>query len=282
MRKLITVLIAILFITGCTALRDLADTRRPTLEYNRMSIQHIDFNRAVLQFHFDIDNPNPVGLTADRYSYELFINGNSFLSGTETRNVRISRESVSTLNIPVTLHFSEMLNTFSSLAGNDTFAYQIDTEVQFDIPGLGIQRLPVKAGGELPIPRMPRIEFGGFDIKNLSLGGAEMEVAFRVTNPNIFGISMSGAAYLLRVNGREWLDTRLSDAVTLGASETDTIRIPIRLNANQMGSVLLDLMSGTSEFDYDLSGSATISADIDGFPDNQSIPFETSGRYTIN
>ncbi len=282
MKKFVSIFMVAVFASGCAALRDLADTRRPTLEYNRMSIQSIDFNRAVLQFHFDVNNPNPVGLTADRYSYEFFINDNSFLSGTEDQNLRISRESVSTLSVPVTLNFSEMLNTFSSLVGSEVIAYRINTEVQFDIPGLGVQRLPVNAAGELPIPRIPRIEFGGFDVKNLSLAGAEMEVAFRVTNPNIFGISMSNAAYTLQVNGREWLDTRLVDAIRLGASESDTIRIPIRLNSAQMGSVLLEMLAGTTTFNYGLSGSANLSADIEGFDTGTTIPFNVSGRYTMD
>lgn len=282
MKKYISILLVAIIAAGCAALRDFADTRRPTLEYNSMSVQSIDFNRAILQFHFDVNNPNPVGLTADRYSYEFFINDNSFLSGSQDQNLRISRESVSTLSVPVTLSFSEMVNTFSSLVGSDSFAYRINTEVQFDIPGLGVQSLPVNASGELPIPRMPRIEFGGFDVKNLSLAGAEMEVAFRVSNPNRFGISMSNAAYILQVNGREWLDTRLGDAVRIGASESDTIRIPIRLNASQMGSVLLEMMAGRTEFDYNLSGSANIAADLEGFTGGQTMPFNLSGRYSTN
>jgi LEA14-like dessication related protein len=280
MKKYISIFLVAIIAAGCTALRDFADTRRPILNYNSMSIQSIDFNRAVLEFHFDVNNPNPVGLTADRYSYEFFINDNSFVSGTQDQNLRISRESVSTFSVPVTLSFSEIVNTFSSLIGSDSFAYRINTEVQFDIPGMGVQRLPVNASGELPIPRMPRVEFGGFDVKNLSLAGAEMEVAFRVSNPNRFGISMSNAAYNLHVNGREWLDTRLSDTIRLGASESDTIRIPIRLNASQMGSVLMELMTGRTEFDYNLSGSANIGADIDGFTGGQNLPFDLSGRYS--
>lgn len=282
MKKYIAIILVAVFMASCAALRDFADTRRPTLQYNSMSIQSIDFNRAVVQFHFDVNNPNPVGLTADRYSYEFFINENSFLSGSQDQNVRISRESVSTLSVPVTLSFSDIINSFGSLIGSESFAYRINTEVQFDIPGLGVQRLPVSASGELPIPRMPRIELAGLDVRNLSLAGAELEVAFRVANPNRFGISMSNAAYILQVNGRDWLDTRITDTIRLGASDSDIVRIPIRLNATQMGSVLIDLMAGRSEFDYNLSGSANISADIEGFSGGQNLPFDLSGRFSTD
>jgi len=93
---------------------------------------------------------------------------------------------------------------------------------------------------------------------------------------------MSNAAYALNVNGREWLDTRLGDRISLGGSESDMVTIPIRLNASQMGSVLLEMMGGNTSFNYNLSGSADISADIEGFDDGTTIPFDLDGRYTTD
>ncbi len=247
-----------------------------------MSIQNISFDGVTLLFDFDVNNPNRFGVSADQYSYEFFINDNSFLSGTQQENIRISRESSSVVQVPVSLNFSDVFSTFTSLVRRDSLSYKIATEVQFDIPGLGRQRVPVSTAGELPIPRMPRIEFSGLNVRNLSLSGAEIDLGFRVSNPNSFGISLSNAAYVFRVNGREWLDTRLGDRIRIGGSQSDTITIPVRLNASQMGSVLLDLIGGSTQFDYNLSGSANISAELEGFQDGGTIPFDVSGRHTTN
>lgn len=279
MKKLIPVISLLFLIASCSALRDFADVRQPTVNYSQVSIQNISFEGVTLLFDFDVNNPNQFGVTADQYSYEFFINDNSFLSGTQAENLRIIRESTSLVQVPISLNFSEVFNTFSSLLRRDSLSYQLSTEVEFDVPGLGKQRVPINAAGELPIPRMPRIEFGGLNVNNLSMSGADLEVGFRVSNPNSFGVSLANAAYTLNVNGREWLDTRLADAIRLGASDSDMITIPIRLNASQMGSVLVDMMRGTTEFDYNISGSADISADIDGFEDGNTIPFDLDGTY---
>lgn len=279
MKKLLPVIALLFLIASCSALRDFADVRQPTVNYSQVSIQNISFEGVTLLFDFDVNNPNQFGVTADQYSYEFFINDNSFLSGTQTENLRISRESTSLVQVPISLNFSEVFNTFSSLLRRDSLSYQLSTEVEFDVPGLGKQRVPINAAGELPIPRMPRIEFGGLNVNKLSMSGADLEVGFRVSNPNSFGVSLANAAYTLNVNGREWLDTRLADAIRLDASESDMITIPIRLNASQMGSVLVDMMRGTTEFDYNISGSADISADIDGFDDGSNIPFDLDGTY---
>lgn len=278
-KKGILISLIALLMAGCAALRDFAENQRPTIQYSSMSIQSIDFNSATLQFNFDVDNPNPVGLTANRYSYEFFVNENSFLSGTQEENLRISRESVSTLSVPVTLRFSEMFNTFSTLFRDDSFAYAINTEVQFDVPGLGMQRLPVNASGNLPIPKVPRFEFGGFEVKNLSMSGADMEVRLNVTNTNSFPIALNRANYQLDVNGRNWLDTSLSEPLRLSEKDSSQIIIPISLNASQMGNVLVEMMMGSTNFEYQLSGSADVGAEIEGFSFTDTIPFDLSGVF---
>lgn len=277
--KIVLIVLIAVLTTGCAMLRDLADTQRPTIQYSNMSVQSINFNGATLQFNFDVNNPNPVGLTADRYTYEFFINDNSFLSGSQDQNLRISRESVSTLSVPVTLQFSEMFNTFSTLFRDDSFAYRINTEVQFDIPGLGVQRLPVNASGNLPIPKVPRFEFGGFDVKNLSMSGAEMEIRLNITNTNSFPISLTRADYQLEVNGRDCLDTSMSEPLRLADSDSSQLVIPISLNASQMGNVLLEMMRGSTNFEYRFRGSADVGAEIEGFNFSDNIPFDMSGTF---
>jgi len=275
-------LITIVFIAGCSALRDFANIQQPSVDFNRVSIQSISFDGIDLLFDFEVNNPNQVGVDAAEYSYEFFINDNSFITGRQVENLRINRLSTSFVQIPVSLNYSEVMNTFSSLVRRDSLSYRIASEVQFDIPGLGRRMVPVSAAGELPIPRLPRVDFGGFDVKSLSLSGAEFELGIRVFNPNSFGLRMANLEYLLNVNGREWLDARLGDTIRLGAFEEDMIRIPIRLNASQMGSVLLEMMRGSTELQYNLSGSADVSAEIEGFDAQGTVPYDLSGTYQTN
>jgi LEA14-like dessication related protein len=282
MKKSLTILIISLLLTSCAALRDYTDIREPVVQFSDMSIQNITFDGVTLLFDFDVTNPNRFNVNAEQYSYEFFINEQSFISGIQESPLRINSEATSTIQVPVTLNFQEVYQTFSSLLRQDQMAYQLSTEVEFDLPVAGRKKVPVSTSGEIPIPRVPRIDFGGFNLKEVSLTGAEVEVSFRVANPNRFGISLNNADYNLRVNGREWLDTSLGESIRVEASENREITIPIRLNAAQMGSALMDMMAGRTTFNYELTGSAEVSADLEGFPAGQLIPFELSGRYTLD
>lgn len=282
--KKITVflIISIVHIAGCSALKDFANIQQPTVDFNRVTVQSFNFNSVNLLFDLEVNNPNQVGVDAEEYSYEFFINDKSFINGRQEENLRIDRGSSSFVQIPVSLNFSEIYDMFNSFAGRDSFSYRLASEIQFDIPGLGRRMVPVSAAGELPIPKLPRIEFGGFDVTNLSLSGADLVLGIRIFNPNIFGINLSNIDYLLNVNNREWLNANIGDHIRIGANEENLVNIPIRLNAAQMGSVFVEIMRGSSELHYSLSGSADVIAEIDEFDVSGTLPFDLSGRYIID
>lgn len=283
MKRFLSFALLAILVAGCSALRGLSDIALPKVAYQDMSIGDISFGSSTLLFDFEITNPNPFGISASQYEYEFLINERSFLSGLQEEQISIGSEGTSTLQVPVSLTFSEIYETVRSLANSDRFSYELSTAVGFDLPGVGMQKIPVKAAGELPIPRIPRFSFGGIDVKEMSLTGAEVEVALNVSNPNPFGISLSNTNYLLNVNGREWLDTALNETVNLEGSETTLVRIPIRLNASQLGGALADLMRGNSTFDYELEGSAQVSAEIaEGVNLSEELPFDLSGQYTMD
>jgi LEA14-like dessication related protein len=279
MRKFLSISLMMLFIASCTTLRDLANIQKPALEYSNMSIQSMNFSEAVLLFEFDVNNPNPIGITASAYNYDFLVNKNSFLSGNQDRDVKIGASGNSVLQVPVTLQFSELLNTFSSLLQSNEFDYDLNTEFVFDIPGLGQQRLPVNASGSLPVPKIPRFEFAGYNVNRVSASGADMELKINVLNPNRFPISLQGAQYMLNVNGKEWLNTTIEETERVTSNESTEIVIPVQLNAAQMGSVLFDIMRGTSEFEYKLSGYVNVGAEIEGRSLIENINFARDGLF---
>ena len=269
-------------LTSCAALRDAASVQEPEVRFSNMSVQNINFDGVTLLFDFDVTNPNRLDVSADGYNYEFFINGQSFISGTQDERLEIGRESTSTVQVPVSMTFSNLYESFRSVLRQDSVSYRMDTAVSFSLPVMGSRTVPVQAEGTLPIPKVPRIQFGDFEMKRLSLSGAEAAVSFRVNNPNPFGITLAGADYALRVNGKEWLDTALEESIRVNGSESREIVIPIQLSASQMGSALLEMMGGKKEFEYTLTGQARISADLQGFTEEQSIPFDLEGLFNLD
>lgn len=281
-KQFLLVVLSLFLFSSCATLRDAADVREPNVSFSDMSIQNINFDGVTLLFDFDVTNPNRMDVSADSYNYEFFINGQSFITGTQEERIEIGRESTSTVQVPVSLTFSEVYESFRSVMRQDSVSYKIATNVSFSLPVIGTRTVPAETDGQLPIPRMPRIEFGDFEMKRMSFSGADIEISFRVINPNDFGLALEGADYTLRVNGKNWLDTNLGEAIRVAGSESRDITIPLKLSAGQMGSALIEMMGGRKEFDYKLTGAARVSADLEGFSNTQTVPFDLEGTFNID
>jgi len=275
-------ILLLILLTSCAALRDAANVQEPDVRFSNMSIQTIDFDGVTLLFDFDVTNPNRLDVSAESYNYEFFINGQSFINGTQEERLEIGSQSTSTVQVPVSMTFSNLYESFRSVLQQDSISYRMDTAVSFSLPVIGSRTVPVQAEGDLPIPKVPRIRFGDFEMKRLSFSGADVDISFRVSNPNPFGITLAGADYTLRVNGSEWLDTKLGESIRVNGSETREITIPLELSASQMGSALMEMMRGRKEFEYNLTGQARISADIEGFTQEQSVPFDLEGIFNLD
>lgn len=282
MKKVFTIILLFVFISSCNTLKDLSNIQKPSVRYSNMSIEDMTFTDVTLLFDFEVDNPNSFGVSADEYQYEFFINGTEFVTGVQSENLQIERESKSIIQVPVSLIFSEVFDTINSAVRQDSISYRISSEVQFDIAGITQQRVPVSAEGDLPIPKLPKIEISSFNVNELSFSGAEMVASFRVENPNSFGISFADASYNLEVNEKQWLNTTLERDIKLDGSASELISIPIQLSSSQMGSVLFDMLRGEKEFPYNLTGSARISADLPGFDGFEVLPFNISGTYQMD
>ena len=257
--KIFISILSLFLISGCAALSEFSDASKPDVEFREMNISNITFDDVTLLFDFNVNNPNRFDISAAGYEYDFQINDRSFISGTRNEGIRIEQNSTGVFQVPVTLRYEDVYQTFRSLSQQDEIAYALSTEVNFDLPVLGIQSIPVSTSGEIPVPKPPRIEFGDFNVTRVSLSGADAEVTFRVDNPNTFALSLLSASYNLRVNGREWLDTVLNESIRVESGQSREVRVPIRLNSSQLGSALMDLMGGNTTFDYELSGTATVS-----------------------
>jgi len=269
-------------LASCATLRDAANIQEPDVRFSNMSIQTINFDGVTLLFDFDVTNPNRLDVSAESYNYEFFINGRSFISGTQEERLEIGGESTSIVQVPVSMTFSNLYESFRSVLQQDSISYRMDTAVSFSLPAIGSRTVPVQAEGILPIPKVPRIQFGDFEMKRLSFTGADIDISFRIDNPNPFSITLSGADYTLRVNGNEWLDTSLGESISVMGADTREITLPLELSASQMGSALVEMMRGKKTFDYQLTGQARVSADMEGFTKEQTVPFDLEGVLNID
>ena len=103
----------------------------------------------------------------------------------------------------------------------------------------------------------PQIAFDSVGTRDMSLLAGTFVFRFNVTNPNPVGITLSDIVYDLDINGKSFVSSRMDQGLTLAASGTAPLEIPITLDYLE----LFDSLAGFLKSDavsYRLTGSAGV------------------------
>jgi len=277
---LAAVLLFLLFAAGCSTVQRIMGYQEPDVRYTDMSVERISLEKIDLKFHFEIDNPNRVGVTLEEYAYSLLINEYDFLSGSHREQLEIASRGSGTVALPLSLSYREVYQSVSSVARADSFSYRLNTEVGVNIPVYGKAMIPVTVEGSLPRLRMPEVGFVGFDVNSLSFSGVDMTLTLNISNPNPMGMKLSDLNLAASIGGH---DLGGIDVADIAVSSGENLTVPVRLSMglSGIGGTLIDMLRGNRDFSYEVKGDGLFELDHPAFRNLERLPFHLTGDYRI-
>jgi len=136
-----------------------ATVQKPAVKITNTQLAALSFDRADLLFDIEIDNPNSVGVSLAGFDYDLLLNEQSFLKGDQQKQMEIKARDKATIQFPLTLDFMDLYNTYQRLKEEEDVGYTLKTGFSFDLPVLGVVRIPVSTSGRVPMIKIPSIRF---------------------------------------------------------------------------------------------------------------------------
>ncbi|MBN2009485.1 LEA type 2 family protein [candidate division KSB1 bacterium] len=285
-RSIIKTFLNILFIAcvtyfaGCAALQEIANIKKPTAIVDRVRFTGMTFDAVDLAFDVKINNPNPIAATLAGFDFDFLIENKSFLTGNQTNQTTIASNGESVINIPVSIPFKQLFNTYKSISQQDSAGFQLKSGITVQLPVLGNTRIPISYSGKLPVLKLPKVDFAGINLKKLSLTRADLELKMNVDNPNTFGLNTKAYNFKLFINDANWANGAANDNIQVRQKSKQTIAIPISLNLFEMGRTAHDLVSGNRSLQYRFVGDMNVGTTIPMVGD-VAIPFDRTGNVTI-
>lgn len=277
---LAAVLLLLFFAAGCSTVQRIIGYQQPEVRYTDMSVEGISLEKIDLKFHFEIDNPNRVGITLEEYTYNLLINEYDFLSGSHSEQLEIASRGSGTVALPLSLSYREVYQSVSSVARADSFSYRLSTEVGVNIPVYGKSLIPVTVEGSLPRLRMPEVGFVGFDVNSLSFSGVDVTLTLNISNPNPMGMKLSDLNLAASIGGHDLGGIDVSD-IAVGSGENIAVPVRLSMSLSGIGGTLMDMLRGNRDFSYEVRGDGLFELDHPAFRDLERLPFHLIGDYRI-
>ena len=275
------ILFFIFFLAGCAELTRYTETIKPTAKLTDTRLANINFKQVDLVFDLAVENKNPIAINLAGLNYDLKIENQSLISGVTAQGLEIKPVSTSAVQLPVTLKFDDLKKLPGELWQQDSFNYQLDTEIIVDLPVIGNYAIPVTKRGELPVPKLPDIKIKGVQIKNLSFKQAELVAQVEINNPNAFDLAFSDFDYQLNINQQQWGQGSIAQRSSIPQKGKGTIDIPVKLNMLSMGQTAYQALSKKQPLEYQLKGSISLDTGIELLR-NYKMPLDIKGKASLN
>ena len=281
--RIFSVLLFILFFAvsffSCSSLSGIF--KEPDVSFSSVSIDSINFNFIDFIFYFEIDNPNSVSLELDSYSYNIIVEEKSIIKGVSQTPFIINKESKSMVEIPASVNFAELFETFTGLYSKESAAYTVDALFTFKLPVFGKMTYNAVHNGTFPVLKIPEISIKSFKVLNISPLSAVFELSVAVKNNNKFALSPDSFNYDFSVAGSSWLKGIAKNTADVMPEGESVIKIPVEMNPARIGRDIFDSIFKGDNIDISLTGSMMLRTSYPGF-DSAEIPFSLGKKTAVD
>ncbi|MBN1272099.1 MAG: LEA type 2 family protein [Candidatus Aminicenantes bacterium] len=249
-----------------------------SLSLQEKRIQDFSISGLTLVFYIRVENKTSDPYEITRYDYKFFISKKEYIQmeTTPVKPMHVPAHDTSLLAFPLKITYSRLFENFPELKEQDTaYSYLVGGFV-VSKDGKEKGRIPFSYPGEFPIFKAPEIEFLDLQVKDLTIGGADILFNVRFNNPNAFDLFILRIIYNLKLGGHDLGNGRIKGDKDMKPQEIKEYSLPLLLNFFEVGKKVYGILHQDS-FPGRFTGEIFIKT-IWGFI---TVPFDKSGEVSI-
>ncbi len=262
LRLVVPLLLSVgLFGSGCAYLSQFlqAAFTPPVFNFKNASIGNFSLSDATVNLVWEMENPNPIGLSLASLSYGLFVEEKQVVAGAPPLGLNIPAQGSTELVFPANVRFQDVAPVLETFLNKDQAAYRAAGTIGVNTP-IGVMTFPLEKQGTFEVPKVPQIQLLAPRITNLGFTSATVEFPLNITNKNNFALPLSALTGGVTIAGAK-VGTLLANDLGLDPKGTRTVRLPLTIHFAQATQAALALQQGTATVGFDgslKSGTASI------------------------
>jgi len=247
MMKKICILISLILLTAFSvAAKNIKDEIKITVEEKQ--VQELSPEGLNYVFYVNILNSSDKTYNLSSYNYRFVVNQVEYLrlQNSLDGGLIIPAEGSTMIAVPVKITYELLFENVSGLEDLKSVPCFLMGELVFSEGRKEKGRIPVAFSGEFPIFKEPEISPEKVDLKTLTVGGAEAEVAVNIRNPNGFELNIERIRYEMAFGGHPVGEGVLYEKVRIANRAEKVYSIPLLLNFFEVGKDVHGLLQGES------------------------------------
>jgi LEA14-like dessication related protein len=241
MTRNIGVVAAALFtLAGCAGLDGLLRQGIQTPQVSVLSAAPTaaDFEGLTVAVDLRVQNPNAIGLRVAGLAWQLDVEGGRVASGDAPGGLTLPANGAATSRVTARVRFADLANLVKLAESKEKVAFGVQGKVSVETP-IGPIQVPWNFAGDLPVPRLPRVELEGIRLGRQTFTDTELLVRIRVQNPNGFPLPAASVKVDVELGGERVAQAASQPLAAIRAGEAATLEVPMRLSLLGAGRAIL-------------------------------------------
>ncbi len=197
----------------------------PTVKFNRLDLTDLDFEQISVDFVFDVENPNPVGIPLSRFNYALGFEGVEIISGDDPNGVELRAEGSSELALPVGLAFASIFDLVEATRGLDFIGFGLQGGFGFDTD-LGPVDIEFDEEGSFPALRTPTFDLGELQIQSADAESVDFGIDVAIDNDHGSALDFRNLDFTMKFAGARVGAGVVDEVGSVDGASTRTVNIP--------------------------------------------------------
>ncbi len=259
--RFFTLITLIVLLAGCDTINSAlvkSVAEKPELSVQGLKVTGISLSSVSLLLTLKVQNPNSYKLAISGYDYQIALDDKKILDGSDDKGFSVPAKDSSTVELPLTIGFIQAKELLASIGTDNQLKYDVKAKMKLAAPVLNLLSINAGKQGSIEIPQLPDVSFGNLDVKNISFTEASFILTMNVTNPNKFGMDIKDIDYTFSVAGEPWFSGALDQTIQLTQNQTTTVKIPLKVGLNKLGSGLLSALRNGTLSNYSLDANVTV------------------------
>jgi LEA14-like dessication related protein len=231
----------------------------PTIKFDQLKVNSVDFQKIDTEFVFSVDNPNPVGINIEDFSYALGFSNVEWMTGDNPDGLLLNPSVASQVSLPTEIVFADLYEMVQASRGLDALPFKLDGDFGIrldestivmeldtaDSEGSGDTiQLPYDVAGDFPALRRPTFTMEKLKITdyalNLLQGTAHLnlDLIIDVDNEHASNLMFQRFSYDVEMGGANLITGVVDnlEEIIHGVESQETslnrkLHIPIQINA---------------------------------------------------
>lgn len=252
---------------------------KPKIELASIVVKSMENGTINLQMNALVENEMPISFGVDTLTYNIFLEDVLVAESTHPEGISVAANDSTTISLPVTLYkdkINQVLQKVEQNQSQDSINIEMKADLHTDIP-FKDDPIELSFTKKSYFVRQPQIIVKNVSVEKFGFDESEVEMTIQVNNPNQFAFTFRQTDYEFNVDNESIANGAIEKATNISAEDSSTFVVPFKVNLDEVGENVFNLLFKPGETNYEFSLSTQIESKSN-IINNSTLQISRSGK----